>query len=214
MAFIPPIRQHGSDKISLMLFVVAACTLIYLSALAASNGPVADFPSFTPIATDKTEGVAIDKAGNVYVSIMEGDSVVVLKYSPDGEESFFAEIGVGNANGLAIDAKGDVYVALAEGIDRGVYRVDQNGNTVMLPGTEQIAFANSLAFDKQGNLYVTETYSIDSMSAYGQGGIWRIPKGGEAELWLRDNLLTGTGAVLGFPIGANGIACYHGDLLL
>ena len=30
---------------------------------------------------------------------------------------------------------------------------------------------------------------------------------------LRDDLLTGTGAAgLGYPMGANGIACYHGDL--
>jgi len=46
----------------------------------------------------------------------------------------------------------------------------------------------------------------------GQGGIWRIPPNGEAEVWLRDDLITGTGDLLGFPIDTNGIQFYHGDL--
>lgn len=204
--------SNECKKISLLFFVVAASTLMYLSAWAAGNGPVADFPNFTPIDANRVEGVAVDKVGNVYVSVTEGEDTIIWRYSPDGEKSFFADIGIGNANGLAVDAQGNVYAALAEGIDRGVYRVDQDGNSVMLPGAEQIVFPNSLAFDKQGNLYITETYSIDSESGYGPGGIWRIPKGGEAELWLQDDLLTGIGAVLGYPVGANGIAYYHGDL--
>jgi sugar lactone lactonase YvrE len=70
---------------------------------------------------------------------------------------------------------------------------------------------NSLAFDQRGNLYVTESSSV-AAGGYGQGGIWRIPSGGNAELWLRDDLLTGTGLPLGYPLGANGIAFYHSDL--
>jgi len=200
-----------SKKISLLLFVVAACTFMFLSAWAAGHGPVADFPDFIPTA-DAVEGVAVDKVGNVYVSIREGELAMIWKYSPYGEMSFFADIGIGTATGLAVDVRGNVYAALAEGLDRGVYRVDKNGNSVMLPGTEQIVYANSLAFDKQDNLYITESYSTDSESGYGPGGIWRVPKGGEAELWLQDDLLTGIGAVLGFPVGANGIAYYHSDL--
>jgi sugar lactone lactonase YvrE len=91
-----------------------------------------------------------------------------------------------------------------------------------LPGTEQIVIPNALAFDHRGNLYVTETYSFDPplipcengfAPAFGRGGIWRIPKRGTAELWLRDDLLTGLGPTLfPYPVGANGIAFYHGDL--
>jgi sugar lactone lactonase YvrE len=56
-------------------------------------------------------------------------------------------------------------------------------------------------------LYVTETYSL-SDGAFGQGGIWRVPKHGSAELWLRHDLLTAPGVnpFFGFPVGANGIA--------
>jgi sugar lactone lactonase YvrE len=114
--------------------------------------------------------------------------------------------------GLALDAEGNLFVAVAEGADNGVYEVDRKGNVVRLSGTDQIVFANALAFDQRGNLYITESYS-GSPGAYGKGGIWRVPpKGKTAELLLRDDLLTGLGFVLGYPVGANGIAFYHGDL--
>jgi sugar lactone lactonase YvrE len=100
--------------------------------------------------------------------------------------------------------------------------VDRHGRAVRLPGTEQIVFPNALAFDNRGNLYVTETFSFDPplvpyengfAPAFGRGGIWRIPKRGTAELWLRDDLLTGLGPTLfPYPVGANGIAFYHGGL--
>jgi sugar lactone lactonase YvrE len=40
--------------------------------------------------------------------------------------------------------------------------------------------------------------------------VWRIPRGGSAQIWDQDPSLAGTGALgLGFPLGANGIA-YQG----
>ena len=114
------------------------------------------------------------------------------------------------AYGLFVTPNGDLYVAMATGPGQGVYRLDRKGNAELLPGSEQIVFPNGFAFDDRGNLYVTESNS-GTAGAYGQGGIWRIPPGGEAELWVRDALLTGTG-VTGVPMGANGIAYYHGDL--
>lgn len=48
-------------------------------------------------------------------------------------------------------------------------------------------------------------------AGFEQGGIWRIPPGGEAELWLRHELLTSLGRddiPSPVPLGANGLA-YH-----
>jgi len=170
-----------------------------------------EFPAFIPWPYT-TSGVAVDKVGNVYVSIRQGTEGLIWKYTPDGVGTPFADIGQGEIYGLACTANGDVYAAMARGPAQGVYRVDRSGAVEMLPGSEQIVFPNGLAFDDRGNLYVTESLS-GSPGAYGQGGIWRIPPGGEAEVWLRHPVLTGVG-IIGYPIGANGMAYYHGDLFV
>lgn len=162
------------------------------------------------------EGVAVDKVGNVFVSIGGGSGPrgAILKFTPSGGKSVLIDFGTPGAVGLAVDADGGVYVARATAPDNGVWRVDKHGRSVRLPGTEQIAYPNALAFDDRGNLYVTETFFIDSGSgAFGQGGIWIIPPRGPARLWLRDDLLTGVAPTLfPYPVGANGIAFYHGYL--
>ena len=199
-------------RFALPLLALTLGTLVCSSAWTAADGPVAKFPGFIPFAVS-AEGVAVDKIGNVYVSIRDGVRGKILKFTPTGVQSLFADIGEAEADGLAVDAAGDVYIAMALGVDRGVYRVSREGESFRLPGTEQIVYPDALAFDKRGNLYVSELYSMDSPPAFGPGGIWRIPPKGEAELWLRDDLLTGTGSSgLGFPAGANGIAYFHGDL--
>jgi sugar lactone lactonase YvrE len=87
---------------------------------------------------------------------------------------------------------------------QGVYRVTRDGATERLPGTEEMLFPNALAFDKVGNLYVSDSWL---------GAIWRIPRGGSAELWLQHDLLEGKGGIPEYPpIGANGIAYRHGSL--
>src|SRR4030042_1330499 len=64
--------------------------------------------------------------------------------------------------------------------------------------------------DDRRTLYITESFS----PFYGaQGGLWRITRGGEVEECFHDALFTGTGALgFGVPVGANGIAYYHGSL--
>jgi sugar lactone lactonase YvrE len=158
----------------------------------------------------------VDKVGNVYVSVTTtAGSDQIWKFSPGGEQSLLADLGApGYAGGLAVDAAGNVYMARLLVPGHGVYRVSPKGEAVLLPGTEQIVGADALAFDQRGTLYVTETFSIDPATGkFAQGGIWRIPKGRSAELWLRDELLTGLPpGLFPFPVGANGVAFYHGAL--
>ena len=180
--------------------------------------PAGMFPAFTPL-PGPTRGVAVDKAGTVYVSVGEGsgnsEHILLWKFTPyGGDPSFVADIGQGTIGGLTVTARGDLYVASAAGLDRGGWRIDRDGQIELVPGSDQIFFANGLAFDDAGTLYVTESVSMGP-GGPGQGGLWRIPRGGVAELCMRDPLLTGTGA-LGqpVPIGANGIAYYHGNLYI
>lgn len=200
-------------KVALMITAVAfSCVLSQFS-----QGK--DFPSFIqldPSLGEFPEGVAVDKVGNVYVSI--GGAVsprgAVYKFSPSGQKSVLVDFGTPGAAGLAVDAKGNVFVARATAPNNGVYCVDRDGHTFRLPGTEEIVFPNSIAFDQRGNLYVTETFSIDPLtSGFGPGGIWRMGENENAELWLRDELLTGLDPFLfPYPVGANGIAFYRGNL--
>jgi len=201
----------------LLLLPIAVFVVAFQIAGTHAAASAGGFPAYIPMTGVTPTGVAVDKVGNVYVSIREmradGLHGLIWWFTPSGGgPSLFADIGIAEIYGLAVTANGDLYAAMGRvGSDKGVYRVDRKGNIELLPGTDQIVWANALAFDDQGTLYITETHS-GSPSSYGPGGIWRIPRGGQAELWLRDGLLTGIGAVMPYPIGVNGIVCYHGDL--
>jgi len=206
------------DRWWLFLLAITVFVVAFQTGGASAAAPAGRFPAFIPMSDVTPRGVAVDKVGNVYVSVGEirgdGEHILIWKFKPSGRgPSLFAEIGQGTIGGLAVGADGHLYVALAAGVDRGVWRVDRMGRKKLLPNSNQIFFANGLAFDNRGTLYITESVSMDSPPAPGPGGIWRIPRRGQAELCLRDGLLTGTG-VLGniVPIGANGIAYYHGNL--
>ncbi len=209
-------------KFSLMA-AAAAFALLGMNAWVVADGPIADFPEYIKFSPNESpEGVAVDKVGNVYVSVLVSNLFSqhdeIWKFSPTGESTLLARFETAERVGLAVDAMGNVYIA-RHGAGAGVYVVDQDGVAILLPGTEEMYYADGLAFDKRGNLYITDLVSLDSspgscMDTYGQGGIYRFPKGGtEAEPWLYHELLTGDcPGILGFPAGANGIQFHNGDL--
>ncbi len=152
------------------------------------------------------EGIAVDKVGNLYVSISSLGQIWEIK--PDGSETLLLTIppdGGSMAFGLAVDAPGNVYATFAFNPEtQGVYRINKSGDAERLPGTEKILWANALAFDDRGSLYITDSWS---------GSIWKITPRGSAEVWLQHELLEGLNEIPGFPpVGANGIAYYHGSL--
>lgn len=197
--------------------IVIAATVVALlvpSGLAVATGHVDTVVSFDPAAGEFPEGIAVDKTGDVYVSLLPRDEI--RRIAPDGTQATHAFLPPGaTPAGLAVAANQTVYVA-AGAVDfttfdsdpaiRGVYRIDRHGAVERLAGTENMIFPNDVALDKRGNVYATDTR---------EGAVWRIPPGGTAEPWLDDPLLDGTGALgFGIPIGANGIAFRHGELVV
>jgi len=176
-----------------------AVTALLLPAAPAQAAEIETLVSFDLAAGELPEGVAIDHRGNIFVSLTAPVSEI-RKISRSGEQTTLVDLGLGGFGplGLAVDAQGNVYVAAAsfDPGTQGVYRVTPDGTATRLPGTGAIAFPNGIAFDQRGNLYVADSTGV----------VWRIPRGGEAEVWSDDPLLVGDGSAgAGVPIGANGI---------
>ena len=89
-----------------MVFVMGLCNPLSAKSKAGAVGN-GSFPSFIQLAAGP-EGVAVDKVGNVYVSISTQGEDQVWKFSPSGDVSFLASLGApaggvwytGNAKGL------------------------------------------------------------------------------------------------------------------
>lgn len=159
------------------------------------------------------EGLTVDKAGNIYVSVgypfwfpaPEGFGAI-WKISPDGETITVLHSFPGGpgAAGLAVSPSGVLYYAYPNPGDpaNGVYRLVGDEAPERLPGSENIALANGLALSKQGDLYVTDSF---------MGAVWRIPHdGGMAEIWIQHEWLAGCSA--DFAVGANGIALWQDSM--
>jgi sugar lactone lactonase YvrE len=158
------------------------------------------------------EGIAFNKQGDMFVSMRSGD-VRVVRAGSTTPELFGFVPGIDPATdigvlGLATDARGDVYAGVrsANPQANGVWSFDRwTGERSHIAGTEQLGFANDLAFDERGNLYVTDSTT---------GTIWRITDDRALEAWFTHPSLEGTGALspIGRPTGANGIAYHDGTL--
>ncbi len=165
-----------------------------------STGNVETLRTYDPDAFQLPEGLAVDKRGRIYLTMtFLGE---LRRIDPDGSERIVATLPTGGGFGplgLAVDAPGNVYAGVVtfDPDTHGVWKVTPSGETTRLPGSQAIAFPNGLAFGDRGTLYVTDSTG---------GAVWRIPKGGGAELWVQSPLLAGDGsAPLPFPVGANGI---------
>ena len=185
-----------------IFLAIAAAALLVPAAVAGAAVESVVVVDYDLAAGEQPEGVAVDKRGDVYVSLAPLGQV--WRIDRDGTERMLAQVvpaAAGNGVlGMAVDAPGNVYVAAAT-FDpaSGVYKIARDGSFARLRGTEAIVFPNGVTLDKEGNVYVTDTIL---------GAVWRVPAGGgPAELWFQSALLEGSGIFeFGVPLGANGIA--------
>jgi hypothetical protein len=111
-------------------------------------------------------GVAVDQAGDVYVS--DSQRGVVVKVTPSGATTTVAVSG--HVDELTVDRQGDIY--FADGNSHVVRRVDPQGNTTIVAGTDgKSGFggdggpatqallsdsADQLAVDSAGDLFIAD----------------------------------------------------------
>jgi sugar lactone lactonase YvrE len=156
---------------------------------------------FDPAAGELPESVALDRAGNVYLSM----SNTIRKLATDGELSEFGRLPIAAfALGVKVGADGCVYT-VSTSLDPAVvgafvWRICSAGMVEQLAALDPRGGPNDLAFDDSGNLYVTDPFL---------GQIWKIDPEGTASVWLAAPLLRGNvqNPVLVFhEQGVNGIA--------
>ena len=179
---------------------------VLLATLFATTTALAQVPAH-PVATlyAQPEGIAITQDGDIYVSLAFVGDIVELK--KDGSTRLITTLNVGNGFlvGLAVDRRGLIYAALASFDENaGVWRVNpRTGEAKLfasLPFDAVKGVFNALAFDRHGNLYVTDSTG---------GLVYRIDDKGKATLWSDSPLLRGRDPD---PFGANGIVVLRGKV--
>lgn len=203
-------RQTGRGIRGIGLVLIGLMMAIAVGNPAVAGEGVMVVATFDAASQELPEGLTIDKRGNIYVTMGfpfwwgPGDGQI-RKIAPDGTETELAyfEGGQGPA-GIVVNARGDVYYARPNPLDpatNGIYRLYDDGSSERLLGSAGIVGSNGLAFDKQGDLFVSDSLL---------GAIWHIPVDGSgpAEVWSYDPLLLGGCG----DVGANGVALWKDNV--
>jgi len=123
-------------------------------------------------AADEATDIAVDRAGNVYVTGRSQGSgadfdYVTVKYDSGGNQQWVSRYNSGSgddeASGIAVDADGNVYVTgrsqgSGAGFDYVTVKYDSGGNEQWVSRYDQnndVDEAAALALDSAGNVYVT-----------------------------------------------------------
>jgi len=163
-------------------------------------------PELSPGVTSSVEGLTVGPDGNIYVPSFGFNSkgaitgnAVLFVFQPDGQ--LVRQVRIANSSphmlGLAFNpATGDLLVCdFGAGVLLKVDPDTGNSSVFMTP-TLPGAGLNGVTFDKQGNVYVSDSFN---------GVIWKTgPTGGTPTQWSHDPLL-GPGQGLTPPFGANGV---------
>jgi sugar lactone lactonase YvrE len=167
---------------------------------------LAVLPDVTPGVPSSVEGLTVGPDGNIYVptfgfnstGALSGNAVLFI-IKPDG--SLVRKVTIQGSSphmlGLAFNPKTGNLLALDFGAGT-VLNVDPvTGLSSLFMGPVANSGLNALTFDKQGNVYISDSFN---------GVIWKTsPRGGRFSAWVTDPLLGNGGGALTPPFGANGV---------
>jgi sugar lactone lactonase YvrE len=182
-----------------MTHFTAGALLLALSALGATAS--AQTPVLLRALSELPESITIDPSGDLYVSI----GSTIQRLPPGGELEVYGTLPIAAfALGVKVGPDGCVYNASTSldpaVIGAFVWRVCEQGVVEQFAALNPAGGPNDLAFDEQGNLYVTDPIL---------GIIYKLDPDGTPTVWLDDPLLKGNAAdpALFFSRqGVNGVA--------
>lgn len=198
-------------KVSIL---AASAFIMFASSLTGCKKATGTEQNLTSIpVTGPTEGLC-QYQGTLYAGMaLSGE---VYKIDPNtGAKSLYAtfpssKTGASFMGGIQFDSKGVLYAAVVSfdpAVWGGVYKVPAGGGTAVEKVGTSLPFANGLRFDKQGNLYVTDSK---------EGRVYRINPAGQQEVFsaaeeLKSHIKDPNGS---FDIGVNGIDIKDGFMYL
>lgn len=142
-----------------------------------------------PVRLAHPEGVAVDRAGNVWCGTETGH---LLKIEADGSEMNSMGCTGGWIAGIAFD--GDENLFACDIRDGHMYRLDVKSGAVEKFGEKNLNIPNYPVVDIPRNaLYVSDSYSFEEPGP----GIWRFDLDtGDAELWYAEPLAFANGMAM------------------
>ena len=154
------------------------------------------------------EGLAVSSDA-LYVSMAPTSQL--FRVTLDGKADLISQLpqypaGQGFTTGVALDQQENIYVALASfapEVQTGIYLVPPSGGEAKLfASSDEMILPNGLAFDEDGNLFVTDSFA---------NAVFKIGSNGTVNRWVEDDLLKGDGNFcppneLELDVGANGLA--------
>jgi sugar lactone lactonase YvrE len=189
------------------LLLLTYLLLCPLNAAAFERGEVEKFATL-PSGFGNPEGITVDSHGNVYVTTFAvtpatggGKPGQLFVFSRQGYLQ--RQVSITGSSNLLLGLDFHPYTGELLVIDFGNPRVlkvnpfsGESSVFAAIPIDPKLgAGPNALTFDKQGNVYISDSF---------QGIIWRTgPHGGVPEAWVNSSLLRTSGTP---PFGANGLA--------
>ncbi len=111
------------------------------------------------------QGVAVDTAGNVYVTdyTRGGDTKVLKLAAGSTDQTVLPFTGITSANGVAVDSAGSVYVN--DGPNNRVVKLAAGSTDQTVLPLTGLQYANGLAVDTAGDVYVIDDRQVVKFAA-------------------------------------------------